>query len=96
MQSGQRLWSGSLDTELGEAAYVHAVAGTCRKRRGCMCAATGRPQGLEAHTALALGSLSGAAIGVRSPRGEAGGDGTERDDIPTEEMRDRPVARHLL
>ena len=57
MQSGQRLWSGSLDTELGEAAYVHAVAGTCRKRRGCICAATGRPQGLEAHTALALGCL---------------------------------------
>ena len=57
-QGAQQLrGSGSLDTELGEAAYVHAVAGACRKRRGCICAATGRPQGLEAHTALALGCL---------------------------------------
>ena len=77
--------SGSLDAELGEAAYVHAVAGTCRKRHGCMFAATGRPQGLEAH-ALTL-DASGAAMGVSSPRGEAGGDGTERDDTERGDAR---------
>ena len=96
VQSGQRLCrhkghSSSEGPEAwtrnwGEAAYVHAVAGTRRKRYGCMFAATGRPQGLEAHAALTLGGLRRRNRRIISAW-EAGGDGTERDDTDRGDAR---------
>ena len=60
MQSGQWLCrhKGHNSSE-GPEAWTRnwARQPTCRQRRGCIFAATGRPQGLEAHTALTLGCL---------------------------------------